>query len=406
MKNRNILKKIYLKIKKIVLKILNLFKKFYYRTLNKILKLLRKLKKKIKITKNLYYTIKSIIFSCIISTILLIVILLILPKVSWINLSLKPEDFKIYNFTGNGLVNATYIVSNKIILSNNMSDITLIINNEKYNVKQGDLKIIINKEYSQDEDFYEKYSELNLDEIYAFSLSSNKNVNLKFENFIESDLKVRRNYVIFRKDLQIKEQISSDESFDIYINSDNAIKGIIEIYNDTHINLFSNALGKIEIYIDGNKVETTEDNVSLEFFSNDGKDFVTQMYFLCDSIAFKSLDLKNNFYIRGKCESFDGISSGVSTLKQTFFDKQREYDISLLKIASASNDKFQLEYEYYNEKNNLQLSGSTEKINIAGNSLNNNVHIFLLENEGEIITGIFAAFIAAYIPMIISNKKE
>ncbi len=376
MKNRNILKKIYLKIKKIILKILNLLRKF---------------KKKIKNTKNLYYTIKSIILSSIVSMLLLLAIYLILPKTSWLNISAKPDSFEIYDFYGNGLVNTAHIELDKGILINK-HEVVMMIDDRRYDLKENELQFVI--------DNVDLYAEKEFDDGLSAYLAFNKNVSIKFGGYIYDINPINRVNIKIKRD---RNSLSSVyENYYFYISSDNNIEKLITVYNDTEV-YYSKKL--VDIYIKGNKIEVPELS-KLRFFSKNENNVATSFSFLNNSIFLFSLNLDDNCYFRGEFTSFNGNSLPTSTLKQTYLNKQNEYDISLLRIDSIGNDQFQLEYKFADGKNNLQISGKAKEINMSDNSLNYSIYTFLSENQGEIIVGIFAAFIAAYIPMILTHKKE
>ncbi len=356
---------------------------------HKIMNFMKKVLKKIEMSNyNLYYIIKSIIISCIVSIIILLIIFFILPKTSWLNISIKPYKFEIYDFYGNGIINSSSIELDKGILINKNA-VTMMIDDKRYDLEENELQFVVN------------------------------NINLDIEKKIDDDL---NNYLIFSKNvkidfgyvdinpikkanIKIEENhffLTGDDTYSISINSDNDIRKSITIDNDTQLHIRRDL---VDVYIKGNKIEIPKSS-SIRFFSREENHLAVIFSFSNNSVCCFSLRKDDSCYLKGNCVSFNGSSLPISTLKQTYLNKQNEYDISLLEIDAVGNDRFQLEYEFLDEENNLQISGKTKEINMSDNSLNYSIYTFLLENQGAIITGIFAAFITAYIPMILEHKKE
>lgn len=351
---------------------------------------------------NFFNVTKSILISIIVSISLTIAIYLLLPKSSWINLYSTPNDFEIYNFTGEYVLTTNTLHLNNGILRNSTA-VYVSLNKKVYELNQGELEInFINDSKIDSINNNKKFPEL-------FSCYTIFDKEVKVNAYMQSDygvyngiLQIQKQYSIFRKDKNIESTLSDDEIYSILVASDNTMKSSILVYNDTTMTICPN----MQIYIRGEKIDIPEGaSIKLSSGITDATgaifDFSTNM------VLYNSLDINNYCYLEGSCTNFSGTPSGSnSVLKQTYLNTQKEFDVGLLNVTASGKEHFQIEYELSNQKNNIQISGQSHKVTLANTSLSFNFLTFLSDNLGAIISAIFAAFIAAYIPMVITYKED
>lgn len=332
----------------------------------------------------------------------MVVVYLFLPKSSWINLHSTPNNFELYNFTGEFVLTTNTLKLSKGILKNSTS-ISVLLNNEIHKLNEGEFEIRFINDTKIDtinkgEDFPDLFS------CYAIF-----DKQIKVDGYMQSNygicdgiLQIQKQYSIFRKDLNIENTLADGEIYSVLLGSDNTMTNSIFVYDDTTMIISPN----VQIYICGNKINVPEGE-SIKLSSGNSNAAGAILDFSTNMVRYDSLDMDNYCYIEGRCTKFNGKSSGDnSVLKQTYLNTQKEFDISLLNVTSFGKEPFQMEFELSKQINNIQISGQSQQTTLANTPLNFNFITFLSDNLGAIISAIFAAFIAAYIPMVLTTKED
>ena len=163
--------------------------------------------------------------------------------------------------------------------------------------------------------------------------------------------------------------------------------------------------GWTKICIGGNNVLAPMNHVSIEFSSLD--DEIPELILSSERVYYNQAYGPTTISFDGKCKSFSEKSQAeTDTLKQTYLNVQKEYDVGLLHIAGIAADSFEVESKLSDEKNEIHVSGEAKEISMGGTSLNFNFMTFLYENLSAVLFAIFGAMLSTYLPMLLPEEKR
>lgn len=331
----------------------------------------------------------------------MLLVFALLPKTSWINLTSTPNNFKLSSFSGEYVLTTGCMKLNNGVITN-VSETKVLINDKTYKLKKGELVI----QCTEDELIKDIIKDEPFPDIFSNSLFFDIRIKVDAykgnDEFINGNIQIKRLYSIYKKDINIGLDVKNDEDYSITIIPNQFMKSSLLINNDTKMTTNSN----MRISICGDTI-IPNDGTSIIFSSIDSREVGMLFDFTTDMVEYCYLDDNDYCYLLGECSNFSGKSDGNnSVLKQTYLNEQKNYDVGLLVVEGTANDIFQLEYELSDQFNCIQVLGLSKSVEIANNPINYNFPNFLSENLASIITGIFAAFIASYIPISFELGRE
>ena len=336
--------------------------------------------------------VSSLLIAVFVAAVLMGAVYGILPKNSFINLHSTPNIVQFERCNGQYEVHtSTLDVSRKSKISND-SDISVRISGDNslneehyessYQLKKGELEII----------FFLFSSELN-------NKSNQQDVDSRFSYLLST--------LVFNKEVTCykfihDENIEVEITFFGYMDTSGPVRICL---NNGPTQLTLNPWNGWTRICIGDNALPPMDHVAIEFSSL--TDELPILILNSESVDYNQAHSPTTISFVGTCKSFLGKSeSETDTLKQTYLNVQKEYDVGLLQIAGIAADFFDVESKFSNEKNEIHVSGEAKEISMGGTSLNFNFMTFLYENLSSVLFAIFGAMLSTYLPMLLPEEKR
>ena len=361
--------------------------------------------------------VSSLLIAVFVAAVLMGAVYRILPKESFINLQSMPDALKISQFDGSYKIHANSFLTTDGGIMRNQSKITIKISDFyedsdyetlSYELKEGELEIkFISENFNPSGIFlngpYERFWGILLDKESIFSayIPSFQNGNL---SFLKKSSTVENNNDLNYLEVTVQKNSHFSESI-IYSRG-------TEMTLEDRTTMTIGILAP-EIFIKGEKINVPTIS-TIEFFKGKGESNIIMML---DSDLLLYRPVPFPFQVRttypfkitfdGSCVDFSERCVGESdTLKQTYLNVQKEYDIALLRIRGSANHVFDINGEFSEEKNYTHISGEAKEISMGGTSLNFNFITFLYENLSAVLFAVFGAMLSTYLPMLLPEEKR